>query len=874
MDIIKPKNDDRIYKYFILDNNIKCILINDKSLDKSYVVTSVNIGSFANKDYCDGMAHLLEHMCFITSNKYKEKGYLAKKVGEAGGSTNAFTAENNTVYYLDIFKENLEEILEIFIDFLVNAELKEEYILSELENVDAEHKKNLFSDQWRLNNLEKTISDKSSNYNNFSTGSKETLNKPDIYQKMVKFYKKFYTANNISICIASNHDINKLYNIVNNSFGKIPKSNVINDFKLIKPFYTNNKGKQYVVKSVGSTKLLEYIFETPENIIESKIFNLFIKVISSPEDNLCADHLKSLGYINSISGTYELYGIVRIIIELTNKGLKNILYIDNVIYNYFNKIICDKSSTFDWFSIFENQKKRKEFLFNNLSKIDTLDLCTDFLLKLSSYDPQDVYISDYKYSSISQSDIKILKKHINMKNCIKILLTDNFSLGNNKLLIDPYYKTEYYETSYLSLTDKMNLDFEYNLNNPYSKIKPYFIDNLDIEPKEIKKNYWYGATSKFKEYNVYFNIVFSKKDYFNSVTNTLLTFISKQILNYYLYKKMYKAIEYNFHINLNANPTENTIELCLYTFNDTKYIQKFIDDIFNLLFNKINVSDELIKSIISITEDDIKNTTTSNPWAFCDYIFTNSYDNSYYYLELLKNIKYITVDQIKSYIQTIFNDAGINIFTYGNIKEQNLPVFNKLNMNHKTYRFPKLMLKKQITCTHPNNKKETNNCVKISYFIGKFKPNVILHLMFLQLMSSNIFFEDLRTTKKLGYLVSMHGSVISNEYYIYQKIQSELSCDEIIKHIKIFNDTLIDELKKEDFNKWTKTVKNHLIEKETNMNELYNKYSDEITQKTYMFNRNKILLKHINEISLKSLIKFIKKKLLNNKKINIIKITI
>ena len=165
MDIIKPHNDNRNFKYYVLDNNIKCILINDETLDKSHVVTSINIGSFANKDYYDGIAHLLEHMCFITSNNYKEKGYLAKKVAECGGFTNAFTAENNTIYYLDIFQENLEEILEIFVDFLTNAELKEEFILSELENVDAEHKKNLFNDGWKLHNLEKILGNELSNYN-------------------------------------------------------------------------------------------------------------------------------------------------------------------------------------------------------------------------------------------------------------------------------------------------------------------------------------------------------------------------------------------------------------------------------------------------------------------------------------------------------------------------------------------------------------------------------------------------------------------------------------------------------------------------------------------------------------------------------------
>ena len=865
MNIIKPNNDTRNYKYYILDNNIKCILINDDSLDKSYVVTSINIGSFANKDYYDGIAHLLEHMCFITSNKYKEKGFLAKKIAEAGGNTNAFTGENNTIYYLDIFQENLEEILEIFIDFLINAELKEEYILNELENVDAEHKKNLFSDDWRLFNLEKILGDETSNYNSFYTGSKETLNKPDIYNKIVEFYNKFYTPNNISVCIASNHNINKLYNIVNKSFGMIKKSNIMNDFKLIKPFYTVNSGNQYVIKSHGSNKILEYLFETPENIIESKIFNLFIKIVCSPEDNLCLDHLKSLGYINTIYGAYELYGLVRISVILTNKGLENILYVDNFIYNFLNKVL-----DLNWFDIFINEKKRNNFLFNNLSKINTLDLCIDFLINLSIYNPEQIYISNYCYFSINESDIDILKKCININKCIRLLLTDNFNIENNKLLFDPYYKTEYYKTS-LFKNSNININLNYNLNNPYVNIKPSFINNLNIKPYKIKTNYWYGATSKFKEYNVYCNITFSKKDYFNSITNNLLTYISIKLLNYYLYKKMYKAIEYNFNVELNADEEKNLINLNLYTFNDYKYIQMFIDDIFNLLFNKIDINNELIKSIISVIEDNLKNITTLNSWDFCTYLFSNSYENSYYYLKLLKYIKNISVNQVKKYINNLFNDAGITIFIYGNLNKNLLPKFNKLNTKYKLYKFPKLIMKKQIIKRHPNND-EKSNCVQISYFVGKFNPNIDLHLLFLKLMSNNIFFEDLRTTKKLGYLVVMSSAIISNEYYIYQKIQSELKCNEIINHIKIFNNNLIDNIKKEDFNKWKKTVINHLNKKYTNMNELYNKYSYEIVQRTYLFNRNNILLKHINEISHSSLINFIDKNILNNKKINITKI--
>jgi insulysin len=192
MDIIKPNNENREFKIIYLDNKIKCTLINDPNLNKSYFVNSINIGSLANKKYYEGIAHLLEHMCFITSAKYQEPNYIQNKVTEFGGWTNAYTDTFNTVYYLNVFTQHLSDIIEIFVDYLINAELKEEFILNEMKNVDSEHKKNLNNDLFKHYNLLHLLSESNSNYHSFFTGSLETLNKKDIYEKIVEFYKKYY----------------------------------------------------------------------------------------------------------------------------------------------------------------------------------------------------------------------------------------------------------------------------------------------------------------------------------------------------------------------------------------------------------------------------------------------------------------------------------------------------------------------------------------------------------------------------------------------------------------------------------------------------------------------------------------------------------
>jgi len=310
-------------------------------------------------------------------------------------------------------------------------------------------------------------------------------------------------------------------------------------------------------------------------------------------------------------------------------------------------------------------------------------------------------------------------------------------------------------------------------------------------------------------------------------------------------------------------------------YNDINYHQQFINDILNLLLDKITISDDIIILKLSLLKDMMKVILTSNPWSYCDYIFENYYTNKYFYTEILDILDKIKINDIKLYLNSLIENAGSYAIVYGNLKEKNIPSFDKLNINFtkKIVNFPNIKIKKNVIIKHPN-KDEKSHCVKISYFIGKFNPKRNLYLLFIKLITMNMFFVDLRTTKQLGYLVEMYGSSIHNEYYIYQKIQSHLECSEIIKHINEFNSTLIDNIKKIDLNKWKETVTNHLNKQETSIDELYNKYNSEIINKTNLFERNKLMLKYIDTVTIDTLCQFISKFILSNQKKNVLQIII
>ena len=75
-----------------------------------------------------------------------------------------------------------------------------------------------------------------------------------------------------------------------------------------------------------------------------------------------------------------------------------------------------------------------------------------------------------------------------------------------------------------------------------------------------------------------------------------------------------------------------------------------------------------------------------------------------------------------------------------------------------------------------------------------------------------------------------------------------------------------------DLNNWIETLRDHLLVKENNINELYNKYYSEINIREFNFERDKILASKIDKITKNSFNEFIKKYIIKNTKISLIKL--
>ncbi len=79
----KPLLDTREYRVIKLPNDLEALLIHDPETDKAAAAMDVNIGSFSDPEDMPGMAHAVEHLLFMGTEKvYIEVFFRCEEVDE------------------------------------------------------------------------------------------------------------------------------------------------------------------------------------------------------------------------------------------------------------------------------------------------------------------------------------------------------------------------------------------------------------------------------------------------------------------------------------------------------------------------------------------------------------------------------------------------------------------------------------------------------------------------------------------------------------------------------------------------------------------------------------------------------------------------
>ena len=173
--IIKPDLDEREYRWLRLPNKLEVMLISDKNADKAAAALDVGVGHASDPADLPGLAHFLEHMLFLGTQKYPDEGHYQAFLQERGGSSNAYTDFEHTNFFFDVLYPHLHEALDIFAQFFICPLFTESMTARELNAVDSENSKNLQNDAWRLQQLHRWAASSEHPFHKFGTGNLRTL---------------------------------------------------------------------------------------------------------------------------------------------------------------------------------------------------------------------------------------------------------------------------------------------------------------------------------------------------------------------------------------------------------------------------------------------------------------------------------------------------------------------------------------------------------------------------------------------------------------------------------------------------------------------------------------------------------------------------
>ncbi len=217
-------------KKFKLDNGLTLILSKNKKLPVFSIYTFYKVGSKHEPKGMTGSSHFLEHMMFKGAKKFAQ-GRFDKVIESNGGSSNAYTNYDETVYYESLPINSLELILDLEADRMQNLLLEPKAFESEKQVVLEERKmryENSPRGQLYIGMMSKIFEKTPYEVPVIGTIKDiKTVSRDQVFQ----YFKDYYAPNNAIMLIVGDIDYSKTFKMVNKYFGQIPASTTVANLK-------------------------------------------------------------------------------------------------------------------------------------------------------------------------------------------------------------------------------------------------------------------------------------------------------------------------------------------------------------------------------------------------------------------------------------------------------------------------------------------------------------------------------------------------------------------------------------------------------------------------------------------------------------------
>jgi len=345
--LVASPSDRASYEALTLANGLEVLLVSDPETDKAAASLAVHVGSGSDPTDRPGLAHFLEHMLFLGTEKYPQPGEYQAFVNAHGGNHNAYTSYEFTNYFFDVDPNHLEPALDRFAQFFIAPLFTPEYVTRERLAVDSEHRARLNNDGRRRLYAQKQLMNPLHPYSRFTAGDAETLadraGNP-VRDDLIEFYREHYSADLMALVVLGREPLATLREWAVERFSAVPDRDASPLEAGVPLFPPGRLPVRVEVEPIKETRVLELTFPMPpsrEHYRAKPAFHI-AHLLGHEGSGSVLSALKDRGWAERLSAgpaldtdTESLFDIT---IELTEAGLGHVAEVIEYLFRYLELV--------------------------------------------------------------------------------------------------------------------------------------------------------------------------------------------------------------------------------------------------------------------------------------------------------------------------------------------------------------------------------------------------------------------------------------------------------------------------------------------------------------------------------------------------------
>ena len=409
-------------KSFTLTNGMKIMVLEDHSIPNANMYIFWKVGSRNEYPGITGLSHFFEHMMFNGSKKYGPKMF-DRTMEAAGGSNNAYTTENVTVYTDWFPSSSIETIFDLEADRIADLALDSKMVESERGVVLSERSTGLENSNFRnLSEQVKAVAFSAHPYSWSVIGYESDIKNWTI-DDLQRYFDIYYAPNNAVVVISGDVTLEGVKKLAKQYFEPIPAQPEARKVHTIEPEQRGEK-RVMVHKQVSTPNVL-ITYHVPETKHEDyyalDVLNSILstgkssKLYSSLVDkNELATNVFSYMPETFDPNLFYIYGIANQDVKASDLEQGILKVLDGIIEHG----ITEK----------ELQKVKNQKLMEFYQTLETIDG------KSNTLGTYEVYFGDYKkmynapaaYEKVTLADIqRVAKTYFTKKNRTVGVLQNN-----------------------------------------------------------------------------------------------------------------------------------------------------------------------------------------------------------------------------------------------------------------------------------------------------------------------------------------------------------------------------------------------------------------------------------------------------------------